>query len=86
VLAPLEEEDPARGPVVDDDGGDQQCHGHVLSVGVPTLHDPAQDTYVAVAEADGVIAGYVAWRAGPASAPPGASTPSPTCADAYRRL
>ncbi|MFD9038479.1 hypothetical protein ACFU6M_39250 [Streptomyces bottropensis] len=41
---------------------------------------------MAVAEADGVIAGYVAWRAGPASAPPGASTPSPTCADAYRRL
>ncbi|MDX2549814.1 GNAT family N-acetyltransferase [Streptomyces stelliscabiei] len=32
---------------------------------VPTLHDPAQDKYVAVAEADGVIAGYVAWRAGP---------------------
>ncbi|MDT0571467.1 GNAT family N-acetyltransferase [Streptomyces sp. DSM 3412] len=32
---------------------------------VPTLHDPDQDKYVAVAEADGVIVGYVAWRLGP---------------------
>ncbi|WP_371580046.1 N-acetyltransferase family protein [Streptomyces sp. NBC_01314] len=30
---------------------------------VPALHDPAQHKYVAVAEAAGVIAGYVAWRA-----------------------
>ncbi|WP_216590618.1 GNAT family N-acetyltransferase [Streptomyces brasiliscabiei] len=34
---------------------------------VPTLHDPARHRYVAVAEsADGVLAGYVAWRADPA--------------------
>ncbi|MDX3645655.1 GNAT family N-acetyltransferase [Streptomyces sp. MB09-02B] len=31
---------------------------------VPTLHDPAEHKYVAVAEsADGAIAGYVAWQA-----------------------
>jgi ribosomal protein S18 acetylase RimI-like enzyme len=32
---------------------------------VPTLHDPDQGRYVAVAETDGVVVGYVAWRAGP---------------------
>ncbi|MEI5523611.1 GNAT family N-acetyltransferase [Streptomyces brasiliscabiei] len=34
---------------------------------LPTLHDPAEHRYVAVAEsADGVTVGYVAWRADPA--------------------
>ncbi|MFF6780176.1 GNAT family N-acetyltransferase [Streptomyces sp. NPDC012510] len=30
---------------------------------VPTLHDPDRHKYVAVAETDGLIAGYVAWQA-----------------------
>lgn len=33
---------------------------------VPTLHDPDRHKYVAVAEADGLIVGYVAWHADPA--------------------
>jgi ribosomal protein S18 acetylase RimI-like enzyme len=34
---------------------------------VPTLHDPAANKYVAVAEAgDGTVAGYVAWTVDPA--------------------
>ncbi|MGW6024776.1 GNAT family N-acetyltransferase [Streptomyces sp. NPDC055214] len=32
---------------------------------VPGLHDPEQNKYVAVAETDGVIVGYVAWQADP---------------------
>jgi ribosomal protein S18 acetylase RimI-like enzyme len=32
---------------------------------VPLLHDPAQHKYVAVAEIDGAIAGYVAWSVDP---------------------
>lgn len=34
---------------------------------VAELHDPSQHKYVAVAETDDAIAGYVAWRADPAS-------------------
>ena len=33
---------------------------------VPTLHDPDHHQHVAVAERDGVLAGYVAWSADPA--------------------
>lgn len=33
---------------------------------VAELHDPVQHKYVAVAEADGVMAGYVAWSVDPA--------------------
>ncbi|HEU4426622.1 MAG TPA: GNAT family N-acetyltransferase, partial [Pilimelia sp.] len=33
---------------------------------VAELHDPAQHRYVAVAEADDAIAGYVAWSVDPA--------------------
>ncbi len=33
---------------------------------VPELHDPGQHKYVAVAETDGAIAGYVAWTVDPA--------------------
>jgi ribosomal protein S18 acetylase RimI-like enzyme len=32
---------------------------------VAELHDPGQQKYIAVAEADGVIAGYVAWSVDP---------------------
>ncbi|MGV9885197.1 GNAT family N-acetyltransferase [Streptomyces sp. NPDC003006] len=32
---------------------------------VPGLHDPEQNKYVAVAEADSVIVGYVGWQADP---------------------
>jgi ribosomal protein S18 acetylase RimI-like enzyme len=32
---------------------------------VPALHDPAHDRYVAVADLDGVLAGYVSWATGP---------------------